>query len=222
MRVLNICQSGRASKAKSDHTVRFPGSAALRTLSGVSVSLMVGCLATSCGSPPGSSTLNHEADSGRNSSSDYSDSSNSDVDQPPAFDVPTQPFPGHGVSQSLSGDCVVTGIGQLTLSVPAGDESYFAKLVNRDSGGFTLGVTVAPGQSATVDVPICNSYSDDYDLKYAAGTTWYGYDHAFGPAGAYASASEVFPFEDGTWWEVELILQVGGNLGTSGMSYGDF
>lgn len=138
------------------------------------------------------------------------------------FDQPSQTFPGNGVSQTLAGDCVVTGVGQLTISVPAGEESYFAKLVNRDPGAFTLGVTVSAGQTATIDVPVCDSFVDDYDLTYAAGTTWYGYDYTFGPDGAYASAAEVFPFEDGTQWEVELILQVGGNLGTSGMDYGDF
>lgn len=148
--------------------------------------------------------------------------SDDSVRQTSAFNQPSRPFPGNGVSKTLSGDCVVTGVGRLTLSVPSGEESYFAKLVNRDSGAFTLGVTVSPGRSATIDVPVCNSYSDDYYLTYAAGTTWYGYDYAFGPDGAYSSASEVFSFEDGTWWEVELILQVGGNLGTSGMDYSDF
>lgn len=113
--------------------------------------------------------------------------------------------------------------GRLEITVPTGQESYFAKLVETSPGsGDTLGVSVAPGQTVTIDVPLNGSGETTYRLHYAAGVDWYGYKYLFGPVGRYAEADDTFAFSEGTKWEVQLILQPGGNLGTSGIDYGDF
>ena len=83
-------------------------------------------------------------------------------------------------------------------------------------------MVIASGRSLTIDVPLDGDGPTTYDLHYAAGPTWYGQFATFGPAGTYAKADETFTFEEGTGWEVELILQPGGNLGTSGLDYDGF
>lgn len=115
------------------------------------------------------------------------------------------------------------GFGRLTISVPLGAESYYVKLKELSPASReALGVIIAPGQSHIVSVPLDGSGTTTYDLHYGAGTSWYGPKYAFGPAAVYAKADETFAFDQGTGWEVELILQQGGNLGTSGLAYESF
>lgn len=120
-------------------------------------------------------------------------------------------MPAHG-----STSCDSVAAGALTISVPSGPESYLVKISDA-SGGLVCRVVIGGGRSVTVGIP-----EGTYYLTYGAGTKWYGYSLAFGPEGSYSAAQENFPFESGTHWEVELILQPGGNLGTSGLGYEDF
>lgn len=151
------------------------------------------------------------------------------------FEQPTVAMPenGEGVwltnSESFMEACETSldkgRYGSLQVSVPAGDATYFVKLKAAPNGGAIVdafGFTVRPGKTVTIDVPLCGYSNLDYRIYYAAGTTWYGYEHLFGPTGAYSRADDVFPFENGTGWEVELIFQPGGNLGAEGMDYDDF
>ena len=115
------------------------------------------------------------------------------------------------------------GSGQLKISVPRGVDTYYIKLKElRPRRGEVLGAIIGPGRTLTIDVPIDGEGSTIYDLHYGAGTSWYGPRHAFGPTGAYSKADDTFAFEVGSGWEVELIAQVGGNLGTSGLDYQGF
>lgn len=113
--------------------------------------------------------------------------------------------------------------GRLAISVPIGNDTYYVKLKElRPRRGEVLGVIIAPGRSVTVDVPLDGDGPTTYDLHCAAGANWYGPAASFGPEGSYAKAEETFTFEKGTGWEVELILQPGGNLGTSGLDFNQF
>lgn len=175
------------------------------------------------------------------------------------------PMPAHGHMQWLEGQdhSVLWGlendfVGELTVSVPAGAETYYVKLRRlhkyEPTGTDVLGVTIAPGQTVTFDVPLSWTVSStdpgqpdsgvidtckyfpaeppedcayaaertDYELLYASGTQWFGHDLLFGPDGRYARADEILDFEQWGGWEVELIMQPGGNLATDGVAYEDF
>lgn len=148
------------------------------------------------------------------SSSDYSDSDydqdTSSVEAEPAFAQPEAPWPANG--QGVAGN---GGNGCLSISVPVGSEAYYVKL--KQGSSTVWDVFITPGSTTEFAVPL-----GTYDLTYGAGQEWYGWDHAFGPGGAYSETSETFTFDGDSCWEVELILQVGGNLSTDGLSYGEF
>ena len=124
----------------------------------------------------------------------------------------------------LQGNVANGWSGRLSVSTSPGVDTYYVKLVETyPVPGEVLGVTVAGGGTVDVDVPLDGS-SDEatYQLLYAAGTRWYGEEYLFGPEGAYARADSDFTFSEGTWWEVDLVLTPGGNLGSSGVDYEDF
>ena len=146
--------------------------------------------------------------------------------------MPAQPMPANGAEvwletaeniEILESNIANGGYGRLHIMVPSGLDTYYAKLKPISPGARdTLGVTIAPGQSVSFDVPMDGNGETIYDLYYSAGTTWYGYEATFGPDGMYAKADDSFVFTEGTQWEVELILQPSGNLGTTGIDYRNF
>lgn len=150
----------------------------------------------------------------------------------PAFSLPAQSMPANGEVvwletaeniDTIESNIANGGYGRLHIAVPPGLDTYYAKLRPISPGSRdTLGVTIAPGQSVTVDVPLNGNTETTYDLYYSAGATWYGKDGTFGPEGMYAKADDPFAFAEGTQWEVELILQPSGNLGTTGIDYSNF
>lgn len=130
--------------------------------------------------------------------------------EPPAFSEPEVAWPESGYGSIGDG-----GAGCLSISVPSGSEAYYVKL---KSGASTVwDVFLTPGTTMEFPVP-----TGTYDLAYGAGTRWYGWSSSFGPYGAYSETSERFTFDSDSCWNVELILQPGGNLGSSGLSYSDF
>lgn len=148
------------------------------------------------------------------------------IDEPalavtPSFDEPEQPMPQSGIAGR---NILVPGWdhpGELVITAPGGTDTYLVELKYTDSSGSVLRVFVSPGQTVSVDVPV-DGTSARYDLFYAAGSRWYGDEYTFGPDGTYARADDVFEFVEGRQWQVELVLQPGGNLGTSGIDYADF
>lgn len=151
----------------------------------------------------------------------------------PSFDQPEQAMPEHGRvawlntpenNAILQGNIANGWSGRLTITTGPGVETYFIKLVSTyPTHGDVLGVTVAADATVVVDVPLDGSSDETiYELFYGAGSRWYGDEHAFGPEGSYARADDEFAFSEGTWWEVELVLTPGGNLGMSGLDYEDF
>ena len=147
------------------------------------------------------------------------------------FDKPAQPLPPSGRTIWLDSPSNVAvlknnikngGSGTIRISVPRGTQSYYAKLKEvSPRRGDVLGVTIAPGRTIRVTVPL-DGDSTVYELHYGAGVKWYGLRAAFGPKGSYSKADDTFRFERGTGWEVELIVQPGGNLGTSGLDFRNF
>jgi hypothetical protein len=100
-------------------------------------------------------------------------------------------------------------------------QNYFVKLVYAGTNTEAASYYVEGGATADFLAPL-----GTYELRYAAGQTWYGDTELFGPDTAYAKAVGTFDFvDDGTQYTgytVELILQEGGNLSTQGISRSEF
>jgi hypothetical protein len=98
--------------------------------------------------------------------------------------------------------------------------NYYVKLVNL-RGQTTMTAFVRGGQYFEMLVPL-----GTYELRYAAGDTWYGEHLLFGHNTTYSKARELFDFTyDGTQYSgytVELIMQTNGNLHTEIISENDF
>lgn len=149
----------------------------------------------------------------------------------PAFNKPRKPMPAHGtfiwLESKHNADVLKENIrggasGRLTISVPSGNKTWYVKLIELNPRRVeVLGAIIATGRTLAIDVPL-DGRSTTYDLRYAAGTSWYGKNDAFGPSGVYAKADKSFSFEAGTGWEVRLTPQPGGNLRWSGLGYNNF
>lgn len=110
--------------------------------------------------------------------------------------------------------------GVLGVSVPKGTEHYYVLLKEIASHGEekTLAFFIGPGETEEIAVPF-----GQYYVYYAAGETWYGEEHLFGPDTVYSKADDIFEFdEENEGWDVELIEQFGGNLDTLDAAPSDF
>jgi hypothetical protein len=76
-------------------------------------------------------------------------------------------------------------------------------------------VFIHPGKTVNIEIPVYNNV-DYYEIKYATGTTWCGYDddQFFGPEMKTFTCKDKFYFSANSGYELELIKQVGGNLAT--------
>jgi hypothetical protein len=94
---------------------------------------------------------------------------------------------------------------------------YLVALYSVESNMRVVDVFIRGGTRLEVDVP-----TGTYVLKYAAGSTWYGYEHNFGPEASYNRADSLFTFARGSGYTVTLYRVIGGNLGISGVAADDF
>ena len=129
----------------------------------------------------------------------------------PAFTEPEVPLPPNGWNQNLSGR---RGLAPFEVRTRAGGGHYFVKVADWATGVPVATMVVHEGSSAEILLPL-----GSYEVKYAAGTTWYGPDYLFGPETAFGRADSRFDFvEEGNQYSgytVELYLQRDGNLRTS-------
>jgi len=106
----------------------------------------------------------------------------------------------------------------LAIKTHSGND-YYVKLIK--NGLLVMTMYIQGGQYFETKVPL-----GTYELRYAAGRTWYGTKYHFGPDTLYSKAEELFEFRsDGsnfTGYTIELILQANGNLRTSELSPQDF
>jgi hypothetical protein len=108
----------------------------------------------------------------------------------------------------------------LTL-VTAPGADYYVKLVDPQTKTDLFGIYVHGGKSLDAHVPL-----GGYEVRYAAGQTWYGIAHRFGQDTAYFRADPLFSFtatNDGySGYTIELILQSNGNLHTTQIGAAEF
>jgi peptidoglycan hydrolase-like protein with peptidoglycan-binding domain len=99
--------------------------------------------------------------------------------------ITTQPLPNSGTVHTYT---AAERVAPLELKAAPGGH-YLVKLVNARTFAPVLTVFVRGGATVEVDVPL-----GTYEIRYASGETWYGYDNLFGPNTAYSKAERTFNF----------------------------
>ena len=98
---------------------------------------------------------------------------------------------------------------------------YLLKLVDAYTYAPVLTVFVRSGATVDVDVPL-----GTYEVRYASGESWYGYEYLFGPDTAYSKADQTFTFElvgnQVGGFTITLYKVANGNLHTSQIKPTDF
>jgi hypothetical protein len=69
-------------------------------------------------------------------------------------------------------------------------DNYLLKLTDVATGEDAMTVFVKGGQTVTTRAPLGR-----FVVKYASGSTWYGYEHLFGPKTSYSKADQIFEFK---------------------------
>jgi hypothetical protein len=140
---------------------------------------------------------------------------------PPVENVeiwPEQALPANGETQNYT---FGEAIAPFKIQSQAGS-NFLVKLADASTGSTAMTIFVRGGENVETLVPL-----GSYHVKYASGTTWYGYDHLFGDYHTgYSKADEVFDFTvDGDTvrgFSITLYTVEGGNLSTSGITASEF
>jgi len=142
----------------------------------------------------------------------------------PVFSAPPLTMPATGKLHALWRANPSLVLAPLRVKTAAGSPNYYVKIVDwaeRETHGARLVFFVRSGQTVDVGVPI-----GTYELRYAAGETWYGEEYLFGPETVYRRTDEQFVFcVDGDrvlGFTVELIKQIDGNLKETPIRPADF
>lgn len=130
-----------------------------------------------------------------------------------AFTQPAQSLPMHGTGTKI----FTAGAAPLEIRTALDGFHHVVRIMRLPQRTLAAEYFVRSGTPLTVEVPL-----GTYELRYASGKTWYGWQYLFGPDTSYSKADTPFTFSDDGYqvsgYTVELIMQSGGNLSTSGLS----
>ena len=136
---------------------------------------------------------------------------------PPVLSYPEQPLPDDGEVKSFTDQ---DRIAPFEIKAAAGSH-YLVKLADAASHAAVMTIFVKGGSTIRVDVPL-----GTYELKYAAGEQWYGYEQLFGPRTGYSKADTTLIFKrtgnQVSGYSVTLYAVPGGNLSTKRIDAGEF
>jgi hypothetical protein len=145
-------------------------------------------------------------------------SPSSNYEAPPAFGFEALPLPANGAVLRLPRG---GSVAPLTIVTRPDGNHLFVKLISTDDRGEDIRVFVRSGKTVSMSVPF-----GSYELRYAAGRSWYGGEFLFGPDTQYSVAEETFDFwrrgDTVNGYTVELFLQRYGNLETERIGAEDF
>lgn len=132
------------------------------------------------------------------------------------FTAPLQKMPQTGQLSNALGL-----VAPLTVTTRDFSNAYYLKLVRPGLREPVMEYFIRPGQTLDALAPL-----GVYELRYAAGTSWYGETLLFGPETIYSRAETDLNFKksfDGySGYTIELYLQPQGNLQTERLSPGEF
>ncbi len=134
-----------------------------------------------------------------------------------APDIPTTPLPYSGQVRSFTAQPRVA-----PFQIRAAQGSHFlVKLVNAVSKSAVLTVFVHGGKTVDIKAPL-----GTYEVRYAAGDTWYGDEVLFGPDTSYSKADKTFAFRqignEVQGFTITLYKVRHGNLATSQIDRSQF
>ncbi|STY82864.1 MULTISPECIES: hypothetical protein [Moraxella] len=143
--------------------------------------------------------------------------SNVAQEEPKMIEQEPLPLPQTGVLSHPNGESVAP----FKVVVDDNGHNYYIKLIDSISGDLVSTYFIRSGEFIDTTVPV-----GDYQLKYAAGKDWFGYDDYFGKETVYKKADTNFLFTQEpngySGHEIQLILQVDGNLTSSHISTSEF
>jgi len=126
------------------------------------------------------------------------------------FTVPEQPLPYSGIVRNYT---TSEKIAPLEIDAAIGNH-YLVRLADAFTNAPVLDVFVCSGTKVNIDVPL-----GTFEIRYACGDSWYGYEHLFGPDTSYSKAEKKFKFEiignQVSGFTITLYEVVDGNLQTS-------
>jgi hypothetical protein len=135
----------------------------------------------------------------------------------PSFNAPQIAAPRHGTIARYSNS---EGVAPLEINTSYG-EYYFIKLENAATGATEVELFINGGRRIEIEMPL-----GTYIMKYAAGTTWYGREHLFGPETSYSEAGSTFKFTQDysgySGYTVTLYKVANGNMTTKSINASDF
>jgi len=134
------------------------------------------------------------------------------------FNQPVQPLPETGTTVKYYNSQAFAPLGIATKS---DGTNYLIKVVDWNNKNDVLTTFIRSGETTSIKVPL-----GSYEVRYAAGKTWYGYEYLFGPGTAYYKADSRMDFtQSGNTYNgvtIELIQRADGNLKTSNISENNF
>jgi hypothetical protein len=134
------------------------------------------------------------------------------------FDKSVQPLPENGaIWQYTKSECIAP-LGIITKS---NDTSFFVKLNDWNTKQTAMEIFIRAGQTVNTKIPL-----GSYEIKYAAGKTWYGKQYYFGAETSYKKADEKFDFFKNEnsirGYTLELYQTANGNLRSQQISSSEF
>ena len=127
--------------------------------------------------------------------------------------IPTYPevaMPYNGAIQIFTND---QRIAPFEIKTSQG-ANYLVKLVSAYSQSPIMTIFIRGGNQVTTEVPL-----GSFEVKYASGEKWYGYQYLFGPNTVYSKTDKTFIFQDTgdqiTGYTITLYQVSNGNLRTS-------
>jgi len=131
------------------------------------------------------------------------------------YPIVSMPYSGK-IQKIVSSESVAP----LTIQTSAG-VNYLVKIVDYYSKSEIMTVFVRGGDTTKIKIPL-----GLYEIKYASGKKWYGYQHLFGYETSYSKAETSFSFENTgyqiTGYTITLYRVSNGNLRTSQINQSEF
>ncbi len=131
--------------------------------------------------------------------------------------IPEKPLPRTG---SVCKHIADESVAPFQIKAAQGSH-YLVKLVDAYGSKPVLTVFVRSGTTVEIKVPL-----GLYEVRYASGETWYGYEYLFGPATVYSKAEKTFTFEmvdnQVSGYTITLYKVAHGNLHTKGIKPEEF
>lgn len=134
------------------------------------------------------------------------------------FNQPVQSLPVTGTTVEYYN---THALAPLNITTEPDGFNYLVKVLDWNTKNLVLTAFIRSGETANLIVPF-----GSFEIKYATGKTWYGYDYLFGPGTSYYRAESRMDFtQSGNSYfgrTIQLMPSTGGNMQISNISENNF